>query len=76
MNNRLDFICKFKNPTLAGLELKAARERFIEIDAELQKLLERPTEPALARAVSLARTYLEQSMQYTIKSLCLKHEDK
>jgi hypothetical protein len=76
MDNRLDFISKFKNETLAGMEFRAARERFIEIDAELQKLLENPVEPALARSVSLARTYLEQSLQYTIKSLCLKHEDK
>lgn len=76
MNNRLDFICKFKNATLATMEMRAARERFIEIDAELQKLLEKPTDPALARSVSLARTHLEVALQYTIKSLCLKHEDK
>ncbi len=76
MNNRLDFICKFKNSQLATMEMSAARERFIEIDAELQKLLENPVDAALARSVSLARTHIEVALQYTIKSLCLKHEDK
>lgn len=78
MDNRLDFISKFKDQDSAINEMTKARKQFIEIDIELVSLaITRDfKDPAFQRQISLARTLLEQSLQHTIKALCLLHEDK
>lgn len=79
MNIRLDFIAKFKDEDEAVNQMKETRNQFIELDLKLKSLVYlnpntiTPNE-ALLRSVSLARTNLEQALQYAIKSLCLLHE--
>jgi hypothetical protein len=74
MDNRLDFIDKFKEgATEAMADL---RKKYIALDDVLRELIKEHSSVQFARVVSIARTYLETSLQYGIKSLCLKHEDK
>lgn len=77
MDNRLDFITKI-DPL--GIELmKDIRKAYIALDEVLRhysKMPEKPLEPAAARTLALARTNLETSLQYAIKTLCLQYEIK
>lgn len=78
MNNRLDFISKFKDENLAILEMSGCRREFIELDRKLQieaKIAVDYNNPAMGRSVANARTHLEEALQHSIKALCLKNED-
>ena len=76
MNNRLDYISNFKEGAIE--KMTAMREQFINLDNELRALTaaNESVDPALPRSIALARTHLEVALQYAIKSLCLKFEDK
>lgn len=76
MNNRLDFISEFEDKEAAMREMIQCRKDYIAIDDILRSYLNKPVSPALARCVALARTNLEQALQYSIKALCLLHEKK
>lgn len=75
MNIRLDYINKFEEGTYEKLE--DLRRVYINLDLALQTILPlKNIDPALERAIALARTHLEESLMYGIKSLCLKYEVK
>lgn len=77
MNNRLDFI---SNIEAIGIELMTQiRTAYINLDECLVHLSTNSANPldgAANRALSLARTNLETSLQYAIKTLCLQYEVK
>lgn len=79
MNNRLDYINNFEDGAIE--KMTEMRAKFIALDEELRMMLYigvntiTPNE-ALKRSIALARTNLEQALQYSIKSLCLKHEKR
>jgi hypothetical protein len=78
MNNRLDFISKFKDEDIAILEMTGCRAKFIELDEALRieaQLAQDNNLPAMARSIANARTRLEEACQHAIKALCIKHED-
>lgn len=75
MNNRLDFINKFIDDDSAIKEMTKCRKEFMDIDDNLSQLaIEAKDKPAMARSIANARTRLEESLQHSIKALCLKHE--
>jgi hypothetical protein len=76
MDNRLDFISRFRDDQLAKAEMQEIRFKIIAIDNYLKDLTKKSASPSFLRSLSLARTNLEQSLQYTIKALCLFWEDK
>lgn len=77
MDNRLDFI---SNIDEEGIQLmKDVRQAFMHIDDALRHFAQdpsKPLEPASNRTLALARTHLETSLQYAIKTLCLQYEKK
>ena len=77
MNNRLDFISAI-DPE--GIELmKDIRQAFINLDDILRHFSlneNRVLDGAGHRTLALARTNLETSLQYAIKTLCLQYEIK
>jgi hypothetical protein len=77
MNNRLDFIT---NIDVDGLSLMTqVRKAYIDLDENLRLLAgncEKPLDAAGCRTLALARTNLETSLQYAIKTLCLQYEIK
>ena len=75
-NNRLDFIKNIDEEAINAM--KRARELYIELDNFLQDLEDMPeySSSGAARTVSIARTNLEISLQFAIKSLCLVGEIK
>lgn len=76
-NIRLDFISNIENDYLARMaELRAM---YIDLDLAIQELEDDENfehESGAMRTISLARTHLETSLQYAIKSLCLIGEVK
>ena len=76
MNNRLDYINKFKNNQIAKLHLQNCRESYVNIDDSLKLIVENVKDAATQRAISLARTHLETSLFYAQKGIALKHENK
>jgi len=78
MDIRLDYICEFEDRDAAIAEMTAIRKDFIALDNAICFFAEdiQKNNPAMARAVSIARTHLETSLQYAIKALCLKYEKK
>lgn len=77
MNNRLDFISNIE-PT--GIEIMSdIRKSYIQLDEILKHFAVNPIkllDAAGQRSLSLARTNLETSLQYAIKTLCLQYEVK
>ena len=75
MNNRLDYISKFVDDKKATDEMTKLRIDFMNIDSILRDQGEFSKDnPAMARSLANARTRLEESLQHSIKALCLKHE--
>lgn len=82
MNNRLDYINKFKPGAFE--EMGKLRKQLTDIDDYLSKLstsalagnLDQESDRAFQRALSLARTKLESTQMYAIKAMCLLYEDK
>lgn len=74
MSTRLDYINEFKNKDAAIQDMSDLRKKFIELDDVLRDAFNDEKNPQVLRAISLARTKLEQSCMYAIKSLCLVHE--
>jgi hypothetical protein len=76
-NIRLDFISNIENDYLTRMaELRAM---YIDLDLAIQELEDDENfehESGAMRTISLARTHLETSLQYAIKSLCLIGEIK
>jgi hypothetical protein len=77
MNNRLDFISNIHQD---GIDLMTqVRQAYITLDENLRLFStnsEKPLDAASNRALALARTHLETSLQYSIKTLCLQYEIK
>lgn len=77
MNNRLDFMT---NIDKEGIDLMTMyRQAYISLDESLRELTkhpERSMESASLRTLELARTNLETSLQYAIKTLCILYENK
>ena len=75
MDNRLDFI---SNIDPVGIEeMITMRKKFMALDADMIAIqLNQSSCGASARALALARTNLEISLQYAIKTLCLVYEIK
>jgi len=74
VDNRLDFITSFED---GAIELMTEiRRKFIELDNELRKIMDVPCQPSGQRSFSNARTRLEESLQHSIKGICLKYEKK
>ena len=74
---RLDFISKINPMTIA--EMTELRKQFIEIDEHLKIIadtLESQKKEAGQRTIALARTNLETSLQFAIKSLCIMGEEE
>lgn len=71
-NIRLDFICNIEADYLKRMgELRAM---YIDIDLAIQELEDDENfshDSGAMRTISIARTHLETSLQYAIKSLCL-----
>ena len=80
MDNRLDFVSKFKDHDAAINEMTRSRKCFIALDEALRELAQEDivvgTNPQIQRQISIARTHIEDACQHTIKALCLKHEAK
>lgn len=77
MNNRLDFISEFTNQDEAINEMKACRNRYIELDGRLRETADEvPSNPEACRCIAIARSHIETALQYSIKALCLKWEKK
>lgn len=72
MNNRLDFISSFEDGAIE--KMTEMRVKFMALDEELRVLANQKLPAAAGRTLALARTNLEMSLQYAIKSLCLLHE--
>jgi hypothetical protein len=73
---RLDFITKINPITIH--EMTAIRKAFMEIDDHMKVIsdtLEELKRPAGQRTIALARTHLETSLQFAIKSLCIMGEE-
>jgi|HubBroStandDraft_5_1064220.scaffolds.fasta_scaffold139261_1 hypothetical protein len=77
MNIRLDFISTIEQQ---GLDHMAdIRKVYMQLDDLLvhhSKMPMKPLDGAGNRALALARTNLETSLQYAIKTLCLQYEIK
>jgi len=76
MNNRLDYIGKFKDGAVE--KMTEIRAKFVALDEELRMLAcnSESVDPAFNRTLALARTHIETASMYAIKSVCLKYEDK
>lgn len=75
MDNRLDFIYDIEPSCID--DMTEIRKRFIELDAKLvdiAKKLEEKHKTAGVRSIALARTNIEASLMYAIKSLCILGE--
>lgn len=59
-------------------KMKKTRELFIELDSAIQEFGDENNylDSGAARTLAIARTHLESSCMYTIKSLCLLGEIK
>lgn len=75
MNNRLDYIGKFRDG--AREEMESIRKAIGEIDEKLRLISHATCSSftALHRAISIARTKLESAQMYAIKAVCLQYED-
>lgn len=77
MDNRLDFITEIE---AVGIDLMTQiRKAYMEIDEVLRHFSANhvnPLDAASSRTLALARTNLETSLQYAIKTLCLQYEMK
>lgn len=75
---RLDFINNIRHEMIEAMTV--IRKMYIELDSELQcvddVVCDDENKQAALRCVSIARTHLETSLQYAIKSLCLVGEIK
>ena len=76
MNNRLDFISKFKDHEIAVAEMSEIRKLFMALDSMLQFLMKETSDAATLRVAAISRTHIESALHYAIKALCLRHEDK
>ncbi len=71
-NNRLDFISNIRSDYLE--KMREIRAAYIQLDVLLQDFVDDDNYDAdcgAPRTIALARTNLEISLQYAIKSLCL-----
>lgn len=75
MDNRLDFINDIDQN---GIDLMTqVRKAYIHMDDVLRGFSHNPINPlnaAANRTLALARTNLEISLQYAIKTLCIQYE--
>lgn len=74
---RLDHISKFKPGTVE--KMTEIRQKYIDLEAELEKLLPCIYDDnaiCMSRVADGCLTHLEQSLSYAIKLLCLKGEDR
>ncbi len=74
---RLDFIKDIKNDYVD--KMTDIRKVFMSLDELLKSLADEATAQknlAASRTIGLARTFIEQALQSTIKSLCLLGEVK
>lgn len=77
MNNRLDFIAAIEPEGIALMT--DVRQAYINLDECLRHFMLNPNKALDAagnRTLALARTNLETSLQYAIKTLCLQYEIK
>ena len=77
MNIRLDFISNIDPEGL--MHMKAVRNLYMKLDDILNHQSihpEKPLDGAAKRTLILAKTNLEISLQYAIKTLCLQYEIK
>jgi hypothetical protein len=74
MDIRLDYIYNFKDG--AKEKMTEIREKYMDIDKMLYGLFIDEENPALKRTFAIARTNLEISLMYAIKTCCLKYEDE
>ena len=73
--NRLDFISNIQADCID--RMGEIRKAYMDIDAKLAEMLANPhPHPAATRTIACARTNLEISLQFAIKSLCLIGEIK
>lgn len=77
MNIRLDFI---SNIDPVGIDLMTEiRKAYMQLDEVIRHFSDnsvKPLDTAGNRTLALARTNLEISLQYAIKTLCLQYEIK
>ncbi len=74
-DNRLDFISNIDSEYVS--RMTEIRKKFIALDKEIGMMADEPTASAAShRTVALARTHIETSLQFAIKSLCLLGEIK
>lgn len=77
MNNRLDYISNIDGDGLAIM--KDIRNAYIKLDEILRHFSDNilnPLDAQSSRTLALARTHLEISLFYAIKTLCIQHEIK
>jgi len=76
-DNKLNHMCKFKHPVYVE-RMETFRNLFIDLDDKLRLIVEEDIEHKgeAMRTIALARTHLEQSLMYTIKTLCILGEEK
>lgn len=74
---RLDFIQNIAPEFMQ--KMCELRREYICLDAMIQEYSkvagDETTDPVALRAIALARTHLETSLQYSIKSLCILGEE-
>jgi len=76
-NIRLDFISNIEDVYVQ--RMKELRAMYIDLDLALSEIEEDQMfdkNPGAMRTISLARTHLETSLMYAIKSLCIIGEIK
>jgi hypothetical protein len=75
MDNRLDFISAIDQEGIDKMTF--IRNIYIELDNKLREIQQvKPLSASGGRTLALARTNLETSLQYAIKTLCLQYEKK
>ncbi len=74
MNIRLDFITDIQPGYIE--KMTRIRKEYMSLDEALKVASEYTEDKAALRTIALARTNLEISLQYAIKSLCLLGEVK
>lgn len=73
-NNRLDYISKFNDTSVDCMT--EIRMQYEMLDARIRDFLDIMDEKeGSARCAALARTHLETSLMYAIKTLCLLGEE-
>ena len=73
-DNRLDYISKFEVD--AYEKMSKIRILYVELDDALREIVDsREQRNGSSRCMSLARTHLETSQMYAIKTICILYEE-